>query len=650
MISPTALVACGCLAVAEIVLPGGDFESAVFENGWSIPRGWSLKDGFGRKSSRALVRERESDGSGGSATVNVAVEPGMAYRIGVWVKAEVRKGKPVDVEMSWRDASGARLGVCSAKPVVNNDVSTEGWTWYEGETPPMPGNVGKTGKFVCFVREATKGEVRFDEATVEPLGVKWIDYLVSSAYQDTIDDCDGNVRFVASLHVNTVRYRLSDIKPILEYVSADGEKATASPLTFCPELVEFMLNSSHIAEGRQDVVLKLLKGSEVLAQHSLSIRKEKRPLRRHVEIDGSGRTLLDGKRFFPLGMYLARLSDELLQTYCEGPFNFAVQYGEISKEDLDRFSRRNIYVAADVRQFVYGYNHSVKCPYSTKDESRAAIRKLVSDIGSHPALMAWYLVDEAPRKIIGNIVEANHYFHELDIDHPTYAVTDKPADVRSLLPCLDAIGMDPYPVGNFWGRAEDFSMCYEWAAKAKSDTFGLRAVWHVPQAFDWEWYRKGRKTDIRTRMPSKSEMANMNWQGIAAGANGLCLYGYHSLYRNLKGEAFRSVWKDVCEAASEVKSMESVLLSDGLTIKMPERNDVAVRAWTRKDGDWYLIVNCNAKAATGMVVLSRRYQSLFEALGGGARLLSDGDRIRYDLPPLGYVFVKLVHKCWWHLW
>ena len=127
---------------------------------------------------------------------------------------------------------------------------------------------------------------------------------------------------------------------------------------------------------------------------------------------------------------------------------------------------------------------------------------------------------------VQNVASVNDLLEEIDPDHPTWAVTDKPKHARALLPCYDVIGMDPYPVGNK-GWRNDIGICSGWPREAREGMFDMRPMWQVPQVFNWAWYRKGdNDPPPDLRMPTRQEIANMCWQGVAAGANGLCLLAH----------------------------------------------------------------------------------------------------------------------------
>lgn len=615
------------------------FESEKPAQGWSVPKGWSVQEGVGRNGSRALVYENDDPTRYTFPMYRTRFEPGMVYRFGAWVKVDSIKEKTPRVGLDWSDKDGKWLGGCQAHPVVNNDVSTDGWTWYEGKTAPMPANVGTTGNILCYIHKGGTGRVRFDDFVLEPLGVEWIEYLVSSAYHNEASAEDGDIRFVARLHVNEVKCPVADIEAKLVFAAADGASREVASRVLTVDRAEFVVPAGELAVGEQQVRIVLSRrGGERLAEGATRFFRTEKPIARKVAFDRQGRVTVNGRRIFPLGMYGREMSDEQLDHYCQAPFNFLIQYGALTTNALMRYAARGIYVATDVRGYINGYNYGTACKVKSLDESRAEFRRLVGTLGTYPALLAWYLVDEAPRQFHRTIIDAKRYLDTIDPDHPAYVVTDKPADVGALLPAFDVIGVDPYPIGNFW-RAEDFSICAGWVDQARAGSYGMRPMWTNPQAFDWEWFRKDMSKTADTRMPSRGELANMCWQSIAAGANGLGMYSYSALMNNLKGAELNRAWRNVCSVGWEIKALEDVLLDDALPLPEGMSGDVAVRGWRHGDRNWYLIVNRHNRAVKGVLPIAATGRVLKQA--GEGVSLSEGGTLAYDFAPLGYAFVSV---------
>ena len=112
------------------------------------------------------------------------------------------------------------------------------------------------------------------------------------------------------------------------------------------------------------------------------------------------------------------------------------------------------------------------------------------------------------------------------------------------LPAFDVASADPYPISR-----DPISMVSDWTEHVRKGTKGRRAIWMIPQIFDYRNY--GRK-DAHT--PTREEMRNMTWQCIVGGANGIIYFKYGDLAKNPFGDAtFESRWADVQAVAQKVK-------------------------------------------------------------------------------------------------
>lgn len=625
-------------AHGDAIIENGDFEAGPAK--WYVPGdSWKIVEGAGRHQSKALVWENEDAKRFSFSFHPVKVEPLSRYRFSVWTKVERRTSEKMSIDLSieYKDSMGKWLTADHGFAVIDNDPSTEGWIRYEGITRPVPENAA-TANLLVYPNRGITGKVKFDDAEFERIPDVPIVYLQCSAYRNSFCDEDGDIRFASMLRINTCKAPLDAHVCEIEFRNAVGaiEKRKITPTD--ANGVEVTIPAKSFALGRQSVVMRLKRRGDVIGEVSRAIEKTSSPVKRHISIDASRRVVMDGKRFFPLGLY-AYKPDEKAPEYWKGsPFNFAVQYGGVTPEELDRWQDAGVYICSDVRPRIYGYSHGdMKSKYTTLDESKAAFQKLYSEIGSHPAFFGWYLVDEATVKMIPNITAVNEYLQELDPDHPTYTVTDKPQDVREFLPAYDAIGVDPYPIGGWMPKHE---ICSTWAEECDLGTFGFRPMWHVPQFFNWAWYRKETVGTPGDHTPTRLEMANMTWQGIAAGANGICAYGFGPARKHLGDEKFASVWEDMCAVGREVKSMEKILLSDDIPhgVKDVPRS-LVIRGYSYRGKTVLLVVNRLDKPVKASLELENRFSDYRLGLGAGVELKNG--RLEVDFSAFGYAIIAL---------
>ena len=269
------------------------------------------------------------------------------------------------------------------------------------------------------------------------------------------------------------------------------------------------------------------------------------------------------------------------------------------------------------------------------DAGKKAVEEKVAMFRSHPALLAWYTNDERPIADIPKLKLRQEWMESLDKDHPTWSVQDVFAEVRHYLGTYDVLGMDPYPVPKKPIETVISSM-----RQGTSGTFDSRAIWQVPQAFGWGWL--GRKERQGQRGPNREEIANMTWQSIAGGANGIVYYAFHTLQRagTFEGDSFELAWERIKAAAFEVKKYEHVLTSLETPPKFSGGTEaVAVRTWRHNGFVYLLAVNCTAKPQEAEVGLDGEIGKGVTADFGPAPKIENG-KIRFSFGPIGYVMLR----------
>ena len=622
------------VAAENLVLNGG-FEAADPTEGWMIPSGWKVEEKAGPDGSRALIWENADPNRYTFPIYGVDYEPGAVYRFGVKMRADrLETGKPY-VNLEWSSTNRVWLGNCESTVVRDNDVSLgDGWVRYEGKSAPMPPDVGR-GSIVCFLPKGSTGRIRVDDFFIEKESVEPVASFVSSAYRDEV--VSGKVRFFAALNLNPRRHPVADCAAELGYAAADGTRKTVRADRFTASEAHFELDASAFAEGPQTLGFRVrhVPTGTTVGGRKLAFSRVKAPTARRVSVDGGRRLTVDGKRYFPLGLYVGKMTEADFVEYNKGPFNSAVRYGNIYPSEMDAFHRHGIMVSPDLRGFA-----SVMDLKRDEGELKAKIEAKVREIGSHPALLTWYVIDEAPPAFIGRLSRATAWLHAADPNHPTFAVLDKPHHVCAFLPAYDIVAIDTYPIG--YNGGADVSKVAARVRTVDEAMFGYREMWMIPQAFNWAWYRKGedlKKPNLR--MPTREEMANMAWQSVAAGANGLYFYSFKDLRSHLSGAEFDREWAKVCDVGREIKGVESVLLSDddAAAAEGWDRGKLAVRVFAAGGRRWLLAANRTMKPVKTTFALRDGAEGVKTLVGGG---LSVRNRMAaVDLPVHGYALGEL---------
>lgn len=636
------LVPALAVAEADLVLSDGSFETAPAAATWHVPsKAWSVVAGAGRNGSKAVVWDNDDPNLYVYPHQQLRAVPGSRFRFQGWVKADrgdLAKLNP-QISVDWSDANGKWMGASSAHRVVDNDPNTQGWARYEGRVTFPRG--AATAKFLLYLPRQKTGRIRFDDMVLEQIPDEPLVYLQCGAYRNAFTAADGDVRFAAMLRLNTVRNKLSDYACEVVFKGADEKEVVRSVPDFDEERALLSVPAGDFAIGRQDVVFRLRLNGQVVAEAKRAVTRTAEPIRRRITIDRDRRVRIDGRRFFPLGLYTNRgMKPEAFELWAQAPLNFTTMYGGADRATLDRFAKTGTYVCADVRSLIYGYNYSAVSRFKNFDESKAAFQKAVSELAAHPNFFGWYLVDEVPLEQIPFVTAANAWLQEIDPDHPTYAVTDKPHHIRELLPTFDAVGMDPYPIGG-WKR--DLTIASGWAEECREAMFDFRPMWHVPQMFNWAWCRQPGVNDYKStaKLPTRREMLNMTWQAIAAGANGICGYSFGAIQRDGRKAERVKFWADLCSIFREVKSMEAVLLADDIALPVAGLPKTLVaRAYRYAGNDYLLVVNRTFENVAGTLDLPKgAYRSIETPCGEGIYLEDDQLQVIFD--GLGYAFIEL---------
>lgn len=611
-------------AIVPLVNPG--FENAVggVAPGWTKARGWHAERGPGLNGNSAYVYTADGSDCNSRPTQDVKLEPGKRYRVSATVLSDdlvterTVSGHGMTVLLSWFGKDGKWLGECQAGPAARGKMSD--WKVISVVTPDMPPNAVRF-QVAPHVTGGVRGTARISDVKIETFEQTPVEFVVADAYR--AEAVDGRVRFAATVN-------LADGVPpeghsaAFSYVAASG-KAASVPGRLVPGGAVAEVNVSDLAYGANPVTCVLSAGGRELGRASLLFSRLRAPTVRRVRIDRLGRTLVDGKPFFPLGMWARKIDPTNLAVYARSPFNCVAPYESMPEWKLDLLDRHGL-------KTVY----PLCCEYGNRAKTDARIRGLVERVKGHPAVLGWYMGDEPPMQAIAELTDRYEMVKKIDDDHPAWITQCVFTDIRHSLTAYDIAGVDPYPV-----PVGPVSAAVASARIAEENSFGTRPDWFSVQAFGWEWL--GRRERIGQRAPTKQEIANMTWQAIAGGAKGIFYYGFQHLDEPHKDpdDTFWPAWSRVVAAAAEVRQYEHVLLSDDpAPLASCDNESVATRGWT-KDGRVYVLavnVTREPQSATLRVPAGLALSAPAE-FGPEPCAVSPGSAT-LGLPPLGYVMLR----------
>lgn len=531
------------------VLVNGGFED-ISDNGkpkgWACGREWRVAEREGVDGSRALVYDNADPGKPSTPRQNVQLEKGRTYAI----EADIRidgtlkgpYGKGVCVYAEWYGVSNKWLG-----GVYTDEIKTTagGWRHVSAISSAIKTNA------VCFsvgigIGKGCTGKVAIDNVKLSRWYNPRLQGLYSSAYRNLA--VDGEVEFMAALDMTDGS--LASYSGRFTWTGADGRLHTAEPMSMDEEFARLTMDVRGLAVGRSKVKFELIKKADggIDGFKEIAFERSTEMPSRSVTVDSRHRAVVDGKPFFPIGVYGGLNSMAQLK---EIGINTLMLYGAPGWDYLECARTNGFKIIAGVNHVFADMKHAPSCVRTEADEL-AWMEKYVSSVRFHPALLAWYALDELPLTMLPRLSARRDLLERLDPNHPVWVCLNHPHQTRSYLPAFDISGSDPYPVPR-----DPIVTAARWTKATVRGCGGRRAVWMVPQIFNWANY--GRRD---SRVPTRDEIRNMTWQCIAEGATGLIYFKWGDLMNNGPDTTFEGRFADFASVVREVRREFPFLLSD----------------------------------------------------------------------------------------
>ncbi len=309
-------------------------------------------------------------------------------------------------------------------------------------------------------------------------------------------------------------------------------------------------------------------------------------------IDEHNCFVLNGKPFFPLGLYVVQCTNGAyaaqLQEIADSPFdtlmNYAVNRCGTDATDadilryLDQLASRNLKLIFSLSEY---FGHGQK-------DMETIVHKVMT-FKDHPAIISWYINDERGPEYLPELVIRYETIKKLDGNNPVWSVHWNTDWLIREARTTDLVGVDPYPIGN-----HPLTLVSQMADAAKKSG---KPLWLVPQIFDWRDYPNDPAGRDRTgRPPTRDEMRAMTYLAINHGAKGLIYYSYFNI---LDDADYQTRWEEIKEIAREINDLRPVLLSTHQT----KENDIVcnnsnIDFKLMREGKTYYLFAVNTKKET----------------------------------------------------
>ena len=546
----------------------------------------------GNKSLRITVTDPETYVLVGQS---VPVTPGEFYDIGTWIKTENVTSAGAHICIEWYGPSGWLGGEWSARKVTG----TEDWQYTGVACVKIPEEATSASVLLCLI-EGSTGTAWFDDVIVEKKAKPLMQiFVLRPNYRGRILPGAPSPEIKVEVTLNPEGHGLT-----LDELEIRAELKTETGGSVVQKNVKPLSSQSFNVDldipadtepGDYDLSIALYKktDSKLLAENTHDIEKlspdDLASLTSYI--DGYNRFILDGKPFFPLGLYVVQsLTDtSQLDEIADSPFDTLMNYNVNDGTDaaiakyLDLLKLKNLKLVFSLKDYI-GHGQ----------EDMDIITHKVNTFKNHPAIISWYMNDEYGLEYLPELEVRYQKVRELDKNHPVWSVHWNTDWLVAEAHTTDIVGVDPYPIDN-----NPITLVSQMADAAEKSG---KPLWLVPQIFDWRDYPH----DLRAstgRPPTREEMRAMSYLAINHGAKGLIYYSYFDIRDDAD---YKTRWKEIKEIASEIDALRSVFLS----IDQTNDNDIVcdnadIDFKLMREGSSYYLLAVNTKKDTVAAVSFR---------------------------------------------
>jgi len=570
-------------------IKNGSFEEGTV--GWDIPANSAkVVEGVGHIGTHSLHYQNADPKKYLLFTQVIDAQPGQNIRYSAWIK-----GKDVKKEGSTAGASIFMESVNGSTYLGGDYPSSKSGTfdWTQVTSRyTVPLNATKTIVGVYF-RPGVTGEAWFDDVEVIAEAIApFKSTLLSPNYRGIVKNGD-NTPWKFGLQINKAPdWKANPIEVTNTLIDSSGKV-----------LLETTQNIEKSAKN-EEIALQppsgLLAGKYTLRQSIVDPNgKSEEPFEYRIQvvekmprvyIDRQGFTVVDGKRFFPNGLYIGGSGEDNLKRIADGGFNTILAYaygsGKSPEAYMERAQKYNLKVVYSLKDMYPGVGKK-------GEEAFDMAADYIRQVHDKPSLLGWYTNDEMGASWAEKLEKMYHQIQRLDTgQHPTFQVA-MIGDLETAYRTGDVIGTDPYPVRGGGQALLQTSLNTRVSTQLAN---GAKGVWMVPQIFDWAVYNEG----TEQVQPTLDEMRNQAYQALIGGATGLIWYSYFDLFygkaprdwAKMDMELFRQRWKDVSAMGREVDGITPIILKDQkVPLDLPEKAEVEAAAW--QDGNELLIMLAN---------------------------------------------------------
>lgn len=594
------VLSAACISHAVTAVPHVNLiKNPGFEKGsseWKTdPARWQVVSDVSHSGRHSLRIENDDKASYTLASQPIPCVTERVYRMKVRIRTDGVEGADsgATICLEWYNKEGQYLGG-SYPPGIKG---TNEWTLLEANSKLIPEDAA-TMRAVVYLRQGCTGTAWFDDVSVElteePGEMTFRPMIRYPNYRHTIFPWQSR-RLETGAEIKANRaHRIEDLALLVSVVDSSNRiigEAEDSDLAGKPwASANVDLTRAKPGDYRVVATLRNTRARADVAAEVLRFRiaDEDTP-KPAIYVDEHNRCVVNGKLFFPVGMYIGEsptspVAIEDLDKFSGTRFNCLMMYGinngtpDQIRAYLNEVYRRRLKLIYSVKDLYFGSTWEVKKvgDWSGVEE---ILHGVVSAFRDHPALLAWYLNDELTDTRLPEIADHYEKIAALDPNHPIWQVLYLGQNVGDHVSSSDTIGIDHYPV-----PAAPITNFYIATSSVERAVMGARAIWMVPQGASQGAYSGN--PDVR--QPTYEETMCMSYLGLIHGARGLIYYSFFDLKRTTGGDEHWEVLKKIADEMARISPI--VLGLDVPAMKRLTAGDGRIHVLTREvNGEIYAL-------------------------------------------------------------
>ncbi len=330
--------------------------------------------------------------------------------------------------------------------------------------------------------------------------------------------------------IGTIRKRLTELDANPRNASED---MTRTLIWRC--LAYAQTDAEGEAIGRAETMVSEME--KWITENGFAWSPPAKPPSQRLALRDDGTVLVDGKPFFPLGLYNVSEASDVEELARLG-FNTVFNSG--NEEFLDACDR------SDVMFIAHGPGENMQ-----NFSSLVRVRRHMEEVYWRPSLLAWYVVDEPSlRSVPVEVIRrASDLVKTIDPHHLTLICDGAPYRSKPYQSLADVACPAHYPI---W-KQQSLTLVARCLDETVSAIGDEQPLWFVVQAFTWR----------NIRFPTVQEERCMTYLAVIHGARGISWYAYKYPNKEILLSVFGNspeLWHEILREVRELNELASILV------------------------------------------------------------------------------------------